>query len=677
METRRDWSLAIIIAIVVLCCFLPTIEQEVAWYDSAETVVAALRLDIPHQPGYPIYTLIAALWLRLFPFSSAAAKLSILATLCTALAASFIFISIKKEEITKSSLSGLVAVSLLAFAPIVWNSSIVCEVYTFELLLLSLAFWSVTSKHKYLSPLLMGMALCHRTSALALAPALLLYFGKESAQNYLAKVTKKEAIVQLALFFLPFVAYGYVYWRLEDPSLVIADPKTPKTLSTLFSYWSCADYRHALFPFGFLEMLVRVKHLLLALGKQFPLVSLLFIGLGYKELSANRPNLLRTLLYVIFVNGLFVAGYAAMEADTMMLPSIVALSVLAGCGFERLLPTMKLNWARGVAILLILWTASRGHLLIDRDRLKGSQRFMEQISTLVPKGGHLLLSNDVSFRPYLYSRYVENFRSDLAVTVIDKLDGSNEASLDTMVRTQGLIGPLLHPRNLYSHLREKYFLRPYGPVYHILPNVPNFVVAATKPVAFRIGAKFDNGLQLFGWQVGLVGQKEPMAGNLVTLTYRWFCMKATKDPVMVVLLFANERHEIFCRYGVTAFHNIHRPCYGYRDTNSWIAGEHYEESHVVLIPPDIPKGKWTMWLAMTSVNDAGMKRLELEELANVNYLNYDGTEQVFRLTYGQRIGEPFYGMKRLRDLDEASVSFIPVIPSGARMLRLGELPINK
>ncbi len=681
---KDDWQWALLVAALVTLVLGLTIRQEVAWYDSAETVVAAQRFDIAHQPGYPLYTLLAALWLRLLPFWSPAAKLSLLATISAAGAVFFALLFLRQEHMVTDRLSAAVALLMLAFAPILWNAAIVCEVYTFELFLLSGALWAITKhlqkkeKKTLVAALLFcGAALCHRTSVLALLPALLVFLGKEKVKELLLPLRNpKDLMIALLLFLLPFSSYYYLYHRLGSPSLVIADPKTPKSLATVFAYWTCADYRHALFPFGAAELLVRLKHFLLALGQQFPLIAFFFMASGLVVLHREKGHVFWALLAVIAVNSTFVAGYAAMEADTMMLPTLAALTLAAAVGLSRTLIALKPKWAKVLSLLLITWCATRGYLLLDRERLTGSDRFMEQVATLVPKGGHLLLSNDVSYRPYLYARYIDGKRQDLAVTVIDKLDDSNREQLAQLVRRRGLVGPILHPKNLYSYLREKFYLRPYGPVYHVLPNVPSFTVPAQKKIAIPVRANFADEVQLYGWQVGLVGAKKPVQGGMISLTYRWLCLKTTDKALWSVVLFCNEEFSTATRYGATVFHNIHRPCYGYKDTNEWAVGSHYEEAHICLIPPDLSPGKWSIWLGLVNEDDKGLGKLQLNELQEVNYLNYDGAEQVFRLTYGQRVGEPLWSISALGDLDRASVSFLPLEPSGARMIRLGELRVE-
>ena len=649
------------------------------WYDSAETVVAAKRLDIPHQPGYPLYISLAAAFYRVFPLFTPSTRLSMLsATFCSA-ALLFFVLALEEAKIVMKRSYACTAALFLGFTPILWHCSIVCEVYTFELLLLCLLFYLAAANRRAARPrlaalaFLCGMTLCHRTSSAALAPALLLFWGRE---NLPSRKELPSLLFYMAIFLLPFLSYAYVYWRLGSPELVIADPKTPKSLSTILSYWTCQDYRHALFPYGPLELLVRLKHLLYTLLEQFPLLAFPLVFWGMAKSRREKPNVFWACLWIFLVNSSFVAGYAAMEADTMLLPSLLSLSIFFGYGLTRALEKLPPYRSVLVLALICIWTLFRSYSLLDWSRLTGAESFARRLSILAPRGGTLLLSNDVSYRPMLYHRYIKGKRRDLSFTIIDALDESNQEELTRLVQNRGLMGPLLHPPNLYPFLRDRFFLRPMGSIYGVSPKIPDFEIKDKKPLMKRLSLEFAPYCSLDSWQMNLIKEKATTRPSMLLLSYRWSCSKPSPRALLAIVVFANEDGDFFSKHGCLAFHDIHKPCYGYLDTNEWEKGSVYGESQVVNITKDIPKGKWTVYLGMAHEDDAALKALQVNELKGVNYLNYDGTEQVFRLKYGQRIGSPYWQVDSLEDIRNQGIQFLPLDKTAKELTPIGVIEIG-
>jgi len=71
--------LALFAVYLVTCC--PSVSVD----DSGEFCIAALELGVPHPPGYPLYTLLLALW-RWIPAGSVALRLNLLSAVLVACA---------------------------------------------------------------------------------------------------------------------------------------------------------------------------------------------------------------------------------------------------------------------------------------------------------------------------------------------------------------------------------------------------------------------------------------------------------------------------------------------------------------------------------------------------------------------------------------------------------------
>src|SRR5438046_1698489 len=66
---RPAWGGAILAGGGALALYLPTLAPDLTWRaggaDGGDLITAAAQLGIPHPTGYPTYTLLAALFLRL------------------------------------------------------------------------------------------------------------------------------------------------------------------------------------------------------------------------------------------------------------------------------------------------------------------------------------------------------------------------------------------------------------------------------------------------------------------------------------------------------------------------------------------------------------------------------------------------------------------------------------
>jgi len=132
-------------AICVFTLYLATLSPTTAMWDTSEYIAAAKVLGLPHPPGNPLFVIIAhAFGLLPIPVSYAA-RINILAALCSATAAGSWFILIDFVlarggfSVLRRRLCGAAGVLIGAAAFTVWNQSDVNEkVYTLSLALFAI-----------------------------------------------------------------------------------------------------------------------------------------------------------------------------------------------------------------------------------------------------------------------------------------------------------------------------------------------------------------------------------------------------------------------------------------------------------------------------------------------------------------------------------------------------------
>lgn len=136
------------VTVATFLLYLATLSPSVAMWDAGEYVAAAHTLGIPHQPGNPLFLLVARI-AALVPISETiAVRINLLAALCGAVAAGLWFLS--AERLLRGSIADRVhrfvasaaAAGLAATAFTVWNQSVVMEkVYPLALVGLALVTW--------------------------------------------------------------------------------------------------------------------------------------------------------------------------------------------------------------------------------------------------------------------------------------------------------------------------------------------------------------------------------------------------------------------------------------------------------------------------------------------------------------------------------------------------------
>ncbi len=183
-----------------LATYLRTLAPAEVGGDAGEFQYVPAILGIPHYTGYPLYTLLGHLWVRLDPLGTPALKMNALSAVCGALACALVYLGVR--TLGGGRLAGLAGAAALAVAPLEWRWSTIAGVRAaaaaFTALVLVLAFrWETAArlrpdaKESTWSPHLavgtclrnrwfwlcfaVGLALTHHRSSAFFLPALLVY----------------------------------------------------------------------------------------------------------------------------------------------------------------------------------------------------------------------------------------------------------------------------------------------------------------------------------------------------------------------------------------------------------------------------------------------------------------------------------------------------------------------
>jgi len=150
---RRDddeppYLISAVVAICVLALYLATMAPSTAMWDTSEYIAAAYTFGIPHPPGNPFFVIVGHLFSMMPIAGSVAARVNVLAAICSAAAAGVWFLIAEHvlrgwvESRATRIVGGIVAALIGATAFTVWNQSVVNEkVYTVSLAGIALVSW--------------------------------------------------------------------------------------------------------------------------------------------------------------------------------------------------------------------------------------------------------------------------------------------------------------------------------------------------------------------------------------------------------------------------------------------------------------------------------------------------------------------------------------------------------
>ena len=143
-----SYGAAALTGLAVLGLYVTTLAPSTAMWDTSEYIAAAYTMGIPHPPGNPLFIIIGRVFALLPIAGSVAARINVLAAICSAVAAGMWFL-VAEHVLARwlptrwTRVVGAVAAALIgATAFTVWNQSVVNEkVYTVSLAGIAVVVW--------------------------------------------------------------------------------------------------------------------------------------------------------------------------------------------------------------------------------------------------------------------------------------------------------------------------------------------------------------------------------------------------------------------------------------------------------------------------------------------------------------------------------------------------------
>jgi len=387
--------------------------------DSGELSAALAGAGIAHPPGYPLYTILGHLWLKLFFFVSPAFAANLFSAAAAAAGAGLLYRLL--ERISRPHLPPIVvaAVALFyAFARPVWFSAVHAEVYALSGLLFIAALYSIIEyyydrrmRRLIISAFLCGLVLTHHFSAGVVVVALVVVIAFRYRDAWSLRSLGSACLA----FLMPLTLYLYLLLRF-DPALPI-NWLEERSFSALWSLVSGENYRQFVGIATPSDLFLCVK--------KFTLKSLMFFGPGLGLLSIpgliyifRRDTRLATVLVVpAILNVYMTACYHIPDYEGYLAPSLVFAAVCVSLGISWLYSVRRISSVITalLAVVLVGVPLTANYSICDLSRFRLAERYGKDLLDSATSGSTVFLKSDNASHAGLYLRYVEGYRSDVEV----------------------------------------------------------------------------------------------------------------------------------------------------------------------------------------------------------------------------------------------------------------------
>ncbi|MFW6143686.1 MAG: DUF2723 domain-containing protein [Patescibacteria group bacterium] len=352
-----------VLTVFVFSIYLSTMPPGFTWehwgYDAGDLISCVYTWGIPHPSGTPLYVLVGQIF-RYLPFLSVPAVKFNFMSVFFAWAA-LIVLYTACFGLTQRRAPSFGAVFLFAFSQLFWEQSIIAEVLTLNLFLISLVFclliwWEKTENNRllYIALFFFALAITNHLSSITIAPAILFLVWSNKPQFLTSPRKLGFAFLVFVLGLLPFV---YLPIRASmQPSLNWGDPSN---LERFINHVTAKEYQEFLFFKDQRLVLDNVFRFLSSLWRNFSPVGLLLAVVGL--IYGTKDTVRDFLIFAILFQAVIVFNYNIVNIETYYLPVFAVFVLFVSVGILDVLTLVRLkidqvkNWGRRIFLDLNLF----------------------------------------------------------------------------------------------------------------------------------------------------------------------------------------------------------------------------------------------------------------------------------------------------------------------------------
>ena len=430
--------------------YLITIAPSVIQIDSGELATVQATLGIAHPTGYPLFTLIGHLFLKLpLPFTKIFQANLLALIWCTIgvllfvksallilnnLQSNFVLPKKKNKTVPEESsvknifitTSAVLAGLILAFSKTYWSQSTSVEVYSLHIFLFVLIIYSTLRayylENKLINWMWVALSLAlgfsnHMTTLLTLPFIAILFFKKEkiTVQSF------KKIALMLALF-IPLLIAFYLYLPLRASSNPSINWGNPVNFENIFRHISGKQYQVWLFTSldaAEKQLGYFLKNFAGEFGYIGAFVGLIGIFYSYKYMR----NIFYALTSTFIFSVLYSINYDIVDIDSYFLLAYIIFSFFIAYAIYKILLYLKQKFNNKTAIItsiiISLFPLVLNFSEVDQSGVYTFEDYTKAILNSTEKNSIIFSYQwDYLVSPSYYFQTVESFRTD--VCVIDK-----------------------------------------------------------------------------------------------------------------------------------------------------------------------------------------------------------------------------------------------------------------
>ncbi|MGC9399760.1 MAG: protein O-mannosyl-transferase family [Anaerolineae bacterium] len=346
LNRKRLW-----LGVVFFTLYALTTARDVLPADSGEFQLAVAGWGVLHPPGYPLYTMLGALWVRLIPLGNVAFRLNllsaVLASVTLILVTEAVRLWARHWGASRSAAwtGGLSAALLLGAAPTFWAQATTANIRMPTLLFIAWGFAALAHYSAQTEPASARTAADPALLSLALAVGLgvghhpSLVFVALGWGVYLLLV--EPALLRKPRCWWQAAAVAALAWLVPQLYIPIRGgmqnvPLAGEGLNTWQGFWFhvlARGFAGDMFAFATArDLALRLPLLNSLFGLQFPRWTLLGIGLAWFWLLRRRWRLAMGLLVSWLAHTFVTITYRAPQTVEYLMPAYVPMAVVFGLG---------------------------------------------------------------------------------------------------------------------------------------------------------------------------------------------------------------------------------------------------------------------------------------------------------------------------------------------------------
>jgi len=432
MPFQRKTAFACILLLLSdFAVYLYTQAPAVQFIDSGELAVVCKTLGIAHPTGYPLYTLLGRLFTML-PLKDVIFRVnlfSLLSVCLTNLVLFFIILKLTREKSDLSIWTAFLTSLVFSFTPTLWDQATSNEVYGLNILFYSLIILLILTWRErfqkrreknilYLLIFVYGLSFGNHMMIVLLLPSVVFILQSYERKAFL----NPPKILSLILFFVLGISI-YLYLPVRSAQNPLLDWGNPENWSVFVRHVSGWQYKVWMFSASLAQVFSNLDKFVKLFFKNFPLYHLPFTFLGMWRFIAQDRRFFFFLLFLFFFVLVYSVNYSIPDLDPFFLGCFLVNVILVGngfyLGFEKL-QKVKLhrNIATGIILLFILFPLillKKNYFEQDKSQSYYAYDLNSNILRSARKEGLILTQLWGHYSPWLYLRYVELKRPDLAI----------------------------------------------------------------------------------------------------------------------------------------------------------------------------------------------------------------------------------------------------------------------